>query len=171
MDLLVTHVEDALRLLSTSMPITETDSLKPELFHSIRVGMSLYQHGCSMEIVVAGLLHDLLEETEISIDYVTERFGTEVSAIVQSCTKDRSITDSQERIEELIGRCIQKGEKALLVKTADILDSYQWYERTNNSGELLYCSRNANLILSAVDTSSHVLFQDLAEWYSKYPLS
>ena len=102
---------------------------KPTLFHGIRVGIYLYTNGYSQDIVIAGFLHDIFEDTSVKEEELIHHFGVEVTRLVSACTKDRKIKDSDERIEELIQRCAQQGENALIVKTADILDSFSYYTK------------------------------------------
>ena len=76
-----------------------------------------------------------------------EQFGTNVLKLVRACTKDDSITDKEEKIVELIKRCVRAGEDALIVKSADIIDSFKFYSAVTNKDELGYCMSNANAIL------------------------
>ena len=69
--------------------------------HSLRVGMYLYQHEYSADVVLGGLLHDILEWTEGSENLLKEEFGERVLAIVKANTKDRSIVDPAERLIDL----------------------------------------------------------------------
>lgn len=52
--------ERAVKLLTLHMPVGE-DRKKPILMHAIRVGLYLYEHDYSPDVVIAGLLHDILE--------------------------------------------------------------------------------------------------------------
>ena len=140
------NFEKAIKILSKYMPEPEEASRKPVLFHDVRVGVYLYENNYSADIVLAGLLHDALEFSEISEEMIKENFGEKVLEIVKANTKDRAITDSDERIEENIKRCAESGEEALVVKTADILDSFKHYTMTQNEGELEYCRKNLEMI-------------------------
>ena len=59
--LLNVKFEKAVRLLVEHFPPSDESSRKPVLFHDIRVGVYLYEHGYSEDIVLAGLLHDAIE--------------------------------------------------------------------------------------------------------------
>ena len=138
--------EKGVRLLSRVMPQAET-MRKPTLFHSIRVGVYLYQNGYDRDVILAGLLHDALEFTDIPESTLRAEFGDAVTNMVLACSKDESIEDAQERTDQLIGRCVAAGEPALIVKTADILDSFTYYTVTNNQEQLVYCKRNKEAIV------------------------
>lgn len=138
--------EKAVHILVSQRPVSDTDDRKPALFHDIRVGVYLYENSYSSDVILAGLLHDAVEWYGISEQTLREEFGDAVTDIVVACTKDDTIKDSQEKIEKIIKQCVAAGEDALIVKTADILDSYKWYTSTQNEKELLYCARNIETI-------------------------
>lgn len=138
--------EKAVRMLAESMPVSDEDTRKPKLAHDIRVGVYLYENGYSQDIVLAGLLHDALEFTDLSEETIRAEFGDEVLRLVKASTKDDTITDGKEKTIELIKRCISNGEDALIVKAADILDSFKFYSAVDDKKELDYCMRNANAI-------------------------
>lgn len=128
---------------------------KPALFHSIRVGTHLFEQGYERDIVIAGFLHDVLEDgTDISEEVLQAEFGEEVLRIVKANSKDEAIEDKQERKKDLINRCIEAGEDASIVKAADILDNFFYYEMTENEDELLHhCVPHAELLLTRLPES------------------
>lgn len=139
--------ERAVRFLSNNIPLSRDDSRKPILFHDIRVGVYLYEKNYSHEIVLAGLLHDALEWGSVTEKMLEDEFGAGILNLVKASTKDRSIANSDERIEELIRRAADCGEEALIIKAADTLDSYKYYTKVQNKSELDYCRKNAEAIL------------------------
>lgn len=147
--------EKAVQFLCECMPIGE-ERRKPLLMHSLRVGMYLYEHNYSNDIVLGGLLHDVLEWTKSSENQIREMFGDQVLAIVKANTKDRNISDPRERRQEYIDRYIQAGEDALIVKAADTMDSYRFYQSTNNTDEVARSVDIAKAILEKLPSA----FQD-----------
>jgi len=143
------HFEKAVKLLVQYMPVGE-ERKKPLLMHVLRVGMYLYERNYSNDIVLAGLLHDILEWTEASEDIVKSEFGDSVLAIVKANTKDRAIADPAERRREYIDRCIVVGEPALIVKAADTLDSYRFYRSVDNADEVARSIDIAKTILEKI---------------------
>lgn len=161
--------ENAVRLLTEKMPPADENSRKPILFHDIRVGVYLYENGYSEDVVVAGVLHDALEWSSITADMLEAGFGQKVFMLVSACTKDDSIADKFEKTNELVQRCVTAGQDALIIKTADILDSFKWYTSKNNEGELKYCMRNADAIFKfKPDAFNDRIFVELKNWQEKY---
>jgi (p)ppGpp synthase/HD superfamily hydrolase len=138
--------EKAVRLLVEYLPVSDKKSRKPILFHDIRVGIYLYNQGYSENIVLAGVLHDLIEWSDIDEKIIIDKFGEKVFKLIVASTKDVSI-EKNIRNEELIKRCVDNGQDALIVKTADIIDSYKWYESQKNEDQLInHCVKNSKLI-------------------------
>ena len=118
---------------------------KPVLLHSIRVGLSLAQRGSKPDVVLAGFLHDTVEDTDVTTKDLETRFGKEVARLVSANSKDASITDRESRHEELIRRCVSEGEDAATVKAADILDNFAYYSALNDP-LVDFCKNNASLL-------------------------
>ena len=46
----------------------------PFIAHPVGVAMLLLEMGCADEVVAAGLLHDTVEDTKVSIDDIRQQF-------------------------------------------------------------------------------------------------
>lgn len=161
--------ENGIRFLVRHFPISDENSRKPVLFHDIRVGVYLYNHGYSEDVVLAGLLHDAIEWSGATKETVRDEFGENVLRLVLANTKDDTIEDKHGKTAELIRRCVQNGQDALIVKTADILDSFGWYAGQDNKGELGYCMRNANAIFKYKESGfDDPIFEELLTWKRRY---
>lgn len=88
---------------------------KPYIFHSLRVMLAVQGHG--EEAVVAGVLHDVVEDCGITLETVENRFGKDVRGIVDAVSrrKEESYYDFIRRAKvHPVGR---------LVKIADLKDN------------------------------------------------
>lgn len=163
------NFEKAVRLLTTYMPPSDENSRKPILFHDIRVGVYLYENDYAQDVVLAGVLHDAIEWSKANEKMLRDEFGDNVVRLVLASTKDDSIADKEEKTIELIKRCVQNGQDALIVKTADILDSFKWYSSQDNKNELQYCMRNTNAIFKFKPNNfDDKIFNELKIWQDKY---
>lgn len=161
--------EKAVRILSEYMPPSDENSGKPVMFHDIRVGVYLYENGYSEDVVLAGVLHDAIEWSGADEQLLRDEFGDNVVHLIFANTKYDTIADKVEKTNELIQRCVQNGQDALIVKTADIIDSFKWYSSQNNEGGLKYCIRNANAILKfKPDDFDDKIFNELKSWQNKF---
>lgn len=120
------EIERAIKFLVQSFE-ESGDNPKPVILHSIRVGMDLYRRGYEKRIVIAGLLHDVLEDTDVSKDEINSKFGKDVSDIVEATSFDGDIEDYADRYHDTLDRCFKKGRDAVLVKAVDTLDNSDYY--------------------------------------------
>ncbi len=103
---------------------------KPVILHSIRVGMCLFDRGYNREIVLAGVLHDILEDTDLPLETLRDQFGCKIADMVCAATFDRSIPDKRERNRDMFLRCRELGFETLVVKCADVLDNMDYFVPT-----------------------------------------
>ena len=59
----------------------------PYIEHPMAVAMILDRAGFPEEVIIAGLLHDLVEDTDATLDDVRARFGEVVAEAVAGCTE------------------------------------------------------------------------------------
>ncbi|MDC0453253.1 HD domain-containing protein, partial [Alphaproteobacteria bacterium] len=59
----------------------------PYIIHPIEVAKILTSINIDSSAIAAGLLHDTIEDTIISINEITETFGSQISELVQGLTK------------------------------------------------------------------------------------
>lgn len=69
----------------------------PYISHPCAVGMILQKAGCSEEVVIAGILHDTLEDTETTERDLLDRFGPVVLEIVKGCSEPDKGASWEER--------------------------------------------------------------------------
>lgn len=63
------------------------DSGEPYIIHPLNVCMNLTKFHADEATLCAGLLHDVVEDTEYTIEDITELFGSEVAFLVDGVTK------------------------------------------------------------------------------------
>jgi (p)ppGpp synthase/HD superfamily hydrolase len=62
------------------------------IIHPLGVAWSLYEAGVvDVDVVVAAVLHDTVEDTDCSLDEIEEVFGSRVRGIVAEVTDDKSL--------------------------------------------------------------------------------
>ncbi|MFZ7110435.1 MAG: HD domain-containing protein [Desulfatiglandales bacterium] len=64
----------------------------PYITHPLAVGIILAKAGCSDEVIAAGILHDTVEDTAVTLEELQETFGEKVSMIVKGASEpDKSL--------------------------------------------------------------------------------
>ena len=59
---------------------------EPYINHPVRVSLMATEHGLGHIQIAAALLHDLVEDCDVSLDEITERFGRHVANVVWGLT-------------------------------------------------------------------------------------
>jgi (p)ppGpp synthase/HD superfamily hydrolase len=96
----------------------DTDST-PFLTHPTEVACLLHEAGYSDKVVAAGVLHDVLEDTDVECDELERRFGPEVAGLVVAVSDDPTIEDHAERKAALRRQVAAAGDCAVAVFAAD----------------------------------------------------
>jgi (p)ppGpp synthase/HD superfamily hydrolase len=59
----------------------------PYITHPIAVGMILMKAGYDDELIAAGILHDTVEDTPLTLKNIEETFGPKIARIVEGCSE------------------------------------------------------------------------------------
>ncbi|MDE0686035.1 MAG: HD domain-containing protein, partial [Candidatus Poribacteria bacterium] len=76
----------------------------PYITHPYAVGLILMEAGCTEAVIIAGILHDTVEDTDLTLEFIRERFGNTIANIVDGCSEDKALrwrARKTERIEAL----------------------------------------------------------------------
>jgi len=93
----------------------------PYISHPFSVAMLLSQEGCSDEVVIAGLLHDTLEDTEVTYEQLQGEFGSRVAKYVLDCSESDKSKVWKERKRQMIQSIKDVSEEVCLIICADKL--------------------------------------------------
>ena len=91
----------------------------PFILHPLEVAALLWARGYGEEVVVAGILHDLLEDTGALAEDVRERFGDRVTELVLAVTEDPTIARFAERKAALRAQVARGGPEVIAIYAAD----------------------------------------------------
>jgi (p)ppGpp synthase/HD superfamily hydrolase len=87
--------------------------------HPLEVAGLLHDAGCSDVVVAAGLLHDIVENSHVTVAELAWRFGADVANIVQAVTEDSTVDSYRHRKRMLREQVRITGGDAALVYAAD----------------------------------------------------
>lgn len=95
----------------------------PYIIHPLAVARILIEHGRPDPIVVAGLLHDTIEDTPVTRAGVEARFGVEVADLVMAVSEPDKSLPWEERKRSTLETIRSGPEGAVWVELADKLDN------------------------------------------------
>jgi hypothetical protein len=91
----------------------------PFILHPLEVAALLSGRGYDDEVIAAGLLHDVIEDTNITLDELHDRFGERVARIVVTVTEDPEIEDYAARKAALREQVAAADPETQIVFAAD----------------------------------------------------
>lgn len=95
----------------------------PYIWHPMGVGKLLEDAGCSTQAIVSGILHDVLEDTPVTLSQVRDRFGVEVAEVVQACSESDRNMPWEERKRRVIENLRTAPFEVKMVSAADKVDN------------------------------------------------
>ncbi len=97
----------------------------PYLIHPLAVAEIIFDMGLDTESIVAGILHDCIEDSEYNYDFLKKEFGETIADLVDGVTRLGKIKYSkeQEQMEDLrkMFMAMSKDIRVILIKLADRL--------------------------------------------------
>jgi guanosine-3',5'-bis(diphosphate) 3'-pyrophosphohydrolase len=98
---------------------------EPYYTHPLEVAYMVSDHKLKTDVIVASILHDIIEDTEVTVEMIEGTFGQRIAEMVDMLTRDRP-DGTKLTIEEVINNAYKKADKeVLLIKLIDRLHNIQ----------------------------------------------
>ncbi len=130
----LTSVEKAYRISRAAHKEQLRKSGEPYIIHPLCVALILANLEMDKETIIAGILHDVVEDTEITLEGVEKEFGSEVALLVDGVTKLTKLSWSQDKVElqaenlRKMFLAMAKDIRVILIKLADRLHNMRTLE-------------------------------------------
>ena len=123
----ISQIEKAYLMAKAAHEGQERKSGEPYIIHPLCVAIILADLELDKESIIAGLLHDVVEDTKMTSAEVAEAFGAEVAVIVDGVTKLTQLNYSTDKLDKQAENlrkmflAMAKDIRVILVKLADRL--------------------------------------------------
>lgn len=115
---------------------------------------------CTEEMIVAALLHDVVEDTQVTLDLIARRFGTVVAAYVEQLTDVSKPEDGNRAARKAIdlAHTAKASPQAKTIKLADLIsNSRSIVERDPEFAKVYLAEKRA--LLEVLKEGDAVLYQ------------
>lgn len=122
--------QQAEKLVAERIPGTRKGSDEPAYQHSIRVGKTVEQFGYAEPVIIAAILHDVIEDGGVTHEEL-EKLGCteEIIELVTLCTHDDMIEGGDARwVDMMAGLVHAYSPEAWAIKIADAWDNMKGAE-------------------------------------------
>ncbi len=139
----LTLIEKAYRLALYYHENQKRKSGEPYIVHPLCVAIELAKLKLDKETIIAGILHDIVEDTPYTLEQLTKDFGSEVALLVDGVTKLTQMSWDQDKIEiqaenlRKMFLAMAKDIRVILIKLADRLHNLRTlqYKRPDKQRE------------------------------------
>jgi (p)ppGpp synthase/HD superfamily hydrolase len=117
----------------------------PYIIHPVAVGMMLMKAGYDEDIIAAGILHDTVEDTSLTLGELESDFGAKIAGIVEGCSEPDKSLPWKDRKEHTIEFLRSASEEVRVVACADKLHNIRSIIKDYvQSGETVWDRFNAD---------------------------
>lgn len=96
----------------------------PFIFHPLAVGIMLSDAGANEDTIIAGILHDTVEDTDVTLQAIDETFGAHVAHLVDGCSENKALS-WEERKQQTMDALQKASVEICLVTCADKIHNLQ----------------------------------------------
>lgn len=133
----LSQVEKAYKMAKEAHKDQKRRSGEPYIIHPVSVAIILAELELDKESIIAGILHDIVEDTDATLDMVKAEFGDEVALLVDGVTKLTQLNYSKDKVEiqaenlRKMFLAMARDIRVIVVKLADRLHNMRTLEYMN----------------------------------------
>lgn len=134
----IARITDAIELATNAHHEQKRASGEPYIIHPLSVASILIDWGMDIDTILAGILHDTVEDTSVTVEQIEQRFGSDVAFLVDGVTKvsqarsgmrdlssySQATKDNLSKLMIAVGRDV----RVIIIKLADRLHNMRTLE-------------------------------------------
>ncbi len=131
----VLELASAIELATKAHAGQKRKSGEPYIIHPIAVAATLIEWGMDVDSVIAGVLHDTVEDTDVTLEQIENNFGSDVAFLVDGVTKvsqaragmqdlDKYLPQTKDNLSKLL-IAVGQDVRVIIIKLADRLHNLQ----------------------------------------------
>ena len=118
--------------------------------------------------ISCALLHDVIEDANITYDELYTKFGEKIANGVEALTKDKTLASKQEQMKDSIEKLLTQPYEVQMVKLADRITNLGIPPKHWDNEKIKKYQKEASFILSCLGNSNIYLAKRLKEKIEDY---
>jgi len=142
----ILELEHAIDIASKAHTGQKRKSGEPYIIHPMAVAKTLIDWGMDIDTVLAGVLHDTVEDTDLSVDDLESLFGNDVAFLVEGVTKVSKARAGMQDLAEYLPQtkdnlsklliAVGQDVRVIIIKLADRLHNMQTLQHMTREKQL-----------------------------------
>ena len=121
----VTHKALQFAIKAHSGQVRKREPHLPMVIHPISVANILRDYGCDDNVIAAGYLHDVVEDTSYTLEDIRKEFGEDIEHLVEVATEPDKSLEWEERKQHTIDTVKNLSAREKLVIMADKINNIE----------------------------------------------
>jgi len=115
--------------------------------HPLEVAYMISEHKLKTDVIVASILHDIIEDTPVTAEMILDNFGQRIAEMVDRLTRDRP-DGTKLSVEEILENAYKhKDKEVLLIKFIDRLHNMETLDSMSDSKKQKIALETATVII------------------------
>lgn len=115
--------------------------------HPLEVAYMISEHKLKTDVIVASILHDIIEDTPVTAEMILDNFGQRIAEMVDRLTRDRP-EGIKLSVEEILNNAYKyKDKEVLLIKFIDRLHNMETLDSMPDSKKQKMALETATVII------------------------
>jgi len=127
---------------------------KPVILHSLRIASILMEMGYGKKLIIGAILHDMIEDTNVTPAMIRGDFGKEMLDLVAAVSFDKTITDPVAQYKDMYNRVLAHGKEAVALKSVDIAVNSLYIDLVPNRDKRKHLVEKGTYFLNATEAFS-----------------